>query len=607
MKRFMKLTVFFCYLIMLCLTAQTAFATELSNGVPVTGLSASTRTWLHYQTDVPSGSSNLVMTISGGFGDADLYTRFGSQPNSHNYDCRPYEGGNNEECTVSNPETGTYYVSLYAYKTFSDVSLVVSYSNGSSGGTGSLKVTLSPRDAIDAGAQWRVDSASWQSSGTTVSGLTVGAHTVSYNTLTEWEKPSDESITITEDQTTLLTGTYTEQITVSLTYPIVDTGQTDCYNDSDQIACPSQGESFYGQDGNYSGNQSSYTLSSDGLTVYDNVTGLTWTRSPDLDGDGDIDADDKLTFGNSQAYPDTLNSQNYGGYSDWRLPTMKELYSLMNFTGTDPSGPETSGAVPFIDTDYFDFAYGDTNADERLIDAQFWSSNAYVGNVFVNQSAAFGLNLADGRIKGYPTAGYVVKSNYVYFVRGNTSYGINNFTDNNDGTVTDRATGLMWSQDDNGAGVNWEEALSWVEQKNAENYLGYGDWRLPNAKEMQSILDYTRAPDVTNSAAIDSVFDITGITNEAGEADYPWFWTGTTHVRTGGSAVAGVYICFGRAMGYMNGSWIDVHGAGAQRSDQKGGDFTGYIYAPYGYYFELSPQGDAIRIYNYVRLVRDGE
>ena len=53
-------------------------------------------------------------------------------------------------------------------------------------------------------------------------------------------------------------------------------------------------------------------------------------------------------------------------------------------------------------------------------------------------------------------------------------------------------------------------------------------------------------------------------------------------------------------MGYMTnlGGWIDVHGAGAQRSDPKTGDPANY---PTGF----GPQGDAIRIYNYVRLVRN--
>jgi hypothetical protein len=409
----------------------------------------------------------------------------------------------------------------------------------------------------------------------------------------------------------------TEPQETSTPYTVVDTDQTVCYDDQNQIACPAEGHAFSGQDAQYVGNQPSYTLSADGLTVYDNNTGLTWTQSPDLNGDGDIDVDDKLTFAEAQTYPDTLNAQNFGGYSDWRLPSMKELYSLMDFSGTDPSEPGTFELIPFIDTNYFAFGYGDESAGERLIDAQFWSSNAYLGTVFGNQACAFGLNLADGRIKCYPssTDGPMIKLNYVYFVRGNTDYGVNDFTDNGDGTVTDHATGLMWSQDDSGDGVDtgprsgmtWEEALAWVEQKNNENYLGYNDWRLPNAKEMQSIIDYDRAPDATGSAAIDPVFNITQITNEAGQADYPWFWTSTTHVKANGGGDAGAYICFGRATGYMHNSWLDVHGAGAQRSDRKSGDFSGYNYVPDGYYFSRAPQGDATRIYNYVRLVRDAE
>jgi hypothetical protein len=385
-------------------------------------------------------------------------------------------------------------------------------------------------------------------------------------------------------------------------YPIVDTGQTACYSNQNAISCPQAGATYYGQDAQYASNQPSYTLSSDGLTVTDNVTGLTWTQSPDLNGDGVINIDDKLTFAEAQTYADTtLNPRNYGGYSDWRLPTIKELYSLMDFRGADPSGPDTSGLIPFIDTNYFDFAYGDEAAGERVIDAQFWSSNAYLGTVFGNQTCTFGLNLADGRIKCYPsgTSGPSAKLNYVYFVRGNTSYGINDFTDNGDGTITDNATGLMWSQDDSGTGMNWADALAWVDQKNAENYLGYSDWRLPNAKEMQSIVDYARAPDATNSAAIAPMFNITQITNEGGEVDYPWFWTGTTHLKSNGSGFAGVYISFGRALGYMHNTWLDVHGAGAQRSDPKSGDPADY---PTGH----GPQGDAIRIYNYVRLVRNG-
>jgi hypothetical protein len=294
---------------------------------------------------------------------------------------------------------------------------------------------------------------------------------------------------------------------------------------------------------------------------------------------------------------------------------MKELYSLMNFSGTDPSGPDPSGAIPFIDTAYFDFAYGDESAGERIIDAQFWSSNIYVGTVFGDREAAFGLNLADGRIKGYPTDGMSPKLNYVYFVRGPSDYGVNDFVDNGDGTITDNATGLMWTEDDQGdglsngprSGMTWVDALAWVQQKNAEGYLSYSDWRLPNAKELHSLVDYSRGPDSTGSAAIDPIFNVTAIVNEDGDADYPWYWTSTTHIRSDGFGTNAAYICFGRGVGYMFDTWMDVHGAGCQRSDRKNGNFSGYTYEPDGYYFGMAPQGDASRMYNYLRCVRNAQ
>src|SRR5512139_3225365 len=162
----------------------------------------------------------------------------------------------------------------------------------------------------------------------------------------------------------------------------------------------------------------------------------------------------------------------------------------------------------------------------------------------------------------------------------------------------------MWARNDSGVGMNWSNALAWVQQMNASNYLGHNDWRLPNAKELHSLFDYTRSPDTTASAAIHPLFNCTAITNEAGQPDIPWYWTGTTlmgHPSTG----SGVYLCFGRAMAYMHNAWVDAHGAGAQRSDPKGGSLASYTYVPYGYYSPMAPQGDAIRLFNFVRPVRD--
>jgi hypothetical protein len=389
-----------------------------------------------------------------------------------------------------------------------------------------------------------------------------------------------------------------------LTYPIVDTGQISCYDATSKISAPDPGFPFFGQDAQYQGNQPTYTRSSDGLTVFDNVTGLIWQRSPDTSEDGSITAADQMTFAQAQAYADKLNAARFGGYADWRLPSIKELYSLIDFTGAEPmpTATDATGAAPYIDTSAFAFAHGDTSAGERVIDAQYVSATRYVSTTMNGNQTVFGVNFADGRIKGYPSEtgpGGAPKTFYVICVRGNPAYGTNDFEDNGDGTITDGATGLMWAKSDSGNGLDWQEALAWAESKNSENYLGYNDWRLPNAKELESLIDYTRSPGTTHSAAIDPLFSCTQITNEAGQPDYPCYWTSTTHAAVGGRVDEAVYVAFGRAMGYMDGAWEDVHGAGAQRSDPKVGDPANY---PNG----RGPQGDAIRIYNYVRLVRDG-
>ncbi|THB71173.1 MAG: hypothetical protein D6B28_07780 [Gammaproteobacteria bacterium] len=103
---------------------------ELENGqsIVVNGGSGSTQ---FYSINVPTGASNLVIEISGGSGDADLYTRFGSKPTSSSYDCRPYRSGNNETCSVSSPNVGIYYIMLDGYSAYSNVSLTASYDDGS--------------------------------------------------------------------------------------------------------------------------------------------------------------------------------------------------------------------------------------------------------------------------------------------------------------------------------------------------------------------------------------------------------------------------------------------------------------------------------------------
>ena len=364
-------------------------------------------------------------------------------------------------------------------------------------------------------------------------------------------------------------------------YKIVDTNQNTCYDNDSEINAPSKGDAFYGQDAQFQGNQPSYLDNGDG-TVTDLNTGLMWQQNlPDA----------KYEWADCVTYADTST---LAGYTDWRLPTIKEIYSLMLFSGK--TGMNEVDCIPYINTDYFDFRFGNVvDPSERIIDAQYATSTIYKGTTMGGNETMFGLNLVDGRIKGYPT----FKTFEIRMVRGSTTYGVNDFVDNGDGTVTDNATGLMWDRDGSSTGMNWHDALAYAQEKNDENYLGYNDWRVPNAKELHSIVDYDRSPSYTNSAAIDEVFNVPQITDEAGETDYPWYWTSTTHY-DGPMPDKAVYICFGKALGYFMNEWQDVHGAGAQRSDYKEGDASDY---PEGH----GPQGDAIRILNYVRLVRDTE
>ncbi len=374
------------------------------------------------------------------------------------------------------------------------------------------------------------------------------------------------------------------------TYSIVDSDQTETFDNDSPIITPTFGESFFGQDGQHSGNQPSYIDNGDG-TISDEVTGLMWVQA----------RGEKMSW--AEAY-DGAADFDLAGYEDWRMPTIKELYSLIMFSGNGGTSAETS--TPFINTDYFDFVYGNTDIGERWIDSQDWSATHYVGLTMMGDSTAFGVNFADGRIKGYglyhPQSGDA-KELFVRYVRGNTEYGINDFTDNGDGTINDNATGLMWQQSDNESSMNWQEALGAADEANGNSDFGYDDWRLPNAKELQSLVDYSRAPDVTNSAAIDPLFEVP----ELGDNEYPFYWTSTTHLDGPQDMQynGAVYLSFGRAGGWMesppnsgNLVLMDVHGAGAQRSDPKAGDPDDY---PYGH----GPQGDVIRIYNAVRLVRE--
>ena len=347
-----------------------------------------------------------------------------------------------------------------------------------------------------------------------------------------------------------------------VSYPLVDTMQDQCFDLAGSvIECRAEGEALYGQDVQHPRLASSYADNGDGK-IKDNNTGLVWQKTT---------GNDRLQFADAIRYCEALD---LGGLSNWRVPTIKELYSLADFRG-ELLKPEEGSPTPYLDAVAFDFEY----PDARMIFAgQYWSSTLYVKGPIINgqNQGAFGFNFADGHIKAYGTGldfftGEAAASsglangpsdgkapgNFVRCVSGKENvYGVNAFVDNADGTVTDTATGRMWQQADDGVRREWADALAYCE---ALDLGGYQDWYLPNSKELQSIVDY----DKTSFPAIDEAFF--GITQDSETLDY---WTSTTF---GDIKSHANVIVFGKALSKAGdqSEYTDWHGAGAQRSSIK--------------------------------------
>ena len=259
---------------------------------------------------------------------------------------------------------------------------------------------------------------------------------------------------------------------------IPDTGQTKCYDDVNEISCPNPGNPFYGQDANYNINTQSFTkLDSQGndlpdsasewTMVRDNVTELIWEVKTD---DGFIhDKDNTFTWYDSNPQTNggdfikTLNDSNYGEFSDWRLPTLKELLTIVDYGKKDPT----------INTSYFPKTKSVTYCSSNTDSTGFAQGiSFYVGNNTVFEKSS---------------------PSYIRAVRGGKYRSLGNYNLNNDGTVTDPGTGLMWQREPTTTSMSWERSMEYCENLSLS---GFTDWRLPTIKELVSIVDFSNNKDL---------------------------------------------------------------------------------------------------------------
>jgi hypothetical protein len=282
-------------------------------------------------------------------------------------------------------------------------------------------------------------------------------------------------------------------------FRLPDTGQTSCYDTYSNTVSNCTGS---GQDGAWGINPMSFTDNGDG-TITDNNTLLMWQKcSAGQTNESVCDSSPTAynwfqamgmsddTYNPSGSFTDVCGSLTLGGHNDWRLPAAKELMSIVDYSIPYP-GPAVKG-------EYFP----NTSA------SNYWSSTEMAPS---GHSHRWALNFTDG---------YLMHANspltyYVRCVRGADPTQV--LVDNGDGTVTDNRTTLMWQQAEPGK-MYWGTAVSYCKNSTLANKSG---WRLPNVKELQSLVDYTRTY---------PAFDTTAFPNVG--STYTAYWASTTDAYT---------------------------------------------------------------------------
>lgn len=291
----------------------------------------------------------------------------------------------------------------------------------------------------------------------------------------------------------------------ALAFP-AQTGQTTCYDTSGTpIGCANTG-----QDGNIRAGVAwpspRFTDNGNG-TVTDRLTGLIWLKDPGCFFSPGTWSQALTDSNNLASSACGLSDGSVAG--DWRLPNVNELESLIN--------AEQAHSATWLNSQGFNNVQASDNSTGTF--KYYWTSTTFSNN----SNRAWVVLLDFGHV-GRQSKG---NSNYIWPVRSGTGGTIQlpktgqtiglatgddgdleegvtlpvpRFSVNGDGTFTDNLTQLVWTPDANapgpaacnpGVAMQWQEALDFVKCLNINSYLGHTDWRLPNRKELRSLVDYS--------------------------------------------------------------------------------------------------------------------
>ncbi|MBW3537801.1 MAG: DUF1566 domain-containing protein, partial [Actinobacteria bacterium] len=271
-------------------------------------------------------------------------------------------------------------------------------------------------------------------------------------------------------------------------------------------------------------------------TVTDRLTGLVWSK-------------DANPLRSRKSWPDalrwmrTLNhlhgGMGYSGRTDWRLPNINELSTLIAFGRSDPAlveaHPFTSVAMGLDNERNLRFYWSSTPVQTLSGDAAaalihigpgdilhlVQGGTAYVWPV---RGSGFGTGTVDVARTGWTSS--IMTGDDGALAQG-VPWPEPRFVDEGDGTITDRLTGLIWRRDPKCTihtrnGLNWPDALESVSELNTTGGVGgHTDWRLPNVNELRSLLDYsqTQPPLQREGTLLPDYFH---------SVDARFYWTSTT-------------------------------------------------------------------------------
>lgn len=249
--------------------------------------------------------------------------------------------------------------------------------------------------------------------------------------------------------------------------------------------------------------------------IKDNVTGLIWeVKNSSF---SDQSPNQLRVFSDVPSYVNYLNQKSWCGKSDWRLPALLELYGILNFGAFNKEQPSATDSM--LDLVFFN--------NEAINNFDFWLNEPEAGSI--QNGHALDVQIARTAVKINTDAAMTLLVSGSTIPESSTRFVIQE----NGTEILDKYTNLIWKRcpekstldltlpggqcvgEANDRNLNWIQALKTLTNED----LAKG-WRLPNSKELVSLLNLTRKSPATYS-------EFFAFANQPSTYDFGEFWTAT--------------------------------------------------------------------------------